>query len=46
MLARHLREVRPELVGLSIRNIDNAAFPEAVSYLPFVCDTVATILGR
>jgi hypothetical protein len=25
----------PEAIGLSLRNIDNVAYPESVSYLPF-----------
>jgi len=31
-----VRTFRPRVVGLSIRNIDNVAFPKSVSYLPDV----------
>ncbi len=30
----------PEVMGLSLRNIDNVAFPETVSYLPFYKEVV------
>lgn len=36
----------PELIGLSIRNIDNLTYPLSVSYLPFiksVTDTIKTL---
>lgn len=33
-LRRRIRDFRPEVVGLSIRNVDNAAYPLTVDYLP------------
>ena len=33
-LEQQLRRFRPDVVGLSIRNIDNAAYPLTVEYLP------------
>ena len=33
-LKRRIRAFRPEVVGVSIRNIDNAAYPLTVDYLP------------
>ena len=33
-LQRQLRSFAPEVVGLSIRNVDNAAYPLTVDYLP------------
>lgn len=32
---------RPEVVGISLRNIDNVSFPQTVSYLPFYKELVA-----
>lgn len=33
-LQQQLREFQPDIIGLSIRNIDNAAYPLTVEYLP------------
>jgi len=33
-LQRRIRAFQPEVIGLSIRNVDNAAFPLTVDYLP------------
>lgn len=33
-VATALREARPEVIGLSLRNVDNCAYPDTVSYLP------------
>ena len=33
-LQRRIRAFRPEVVGVSIRNIDNAAYPLTIDYLP------------
>mgnify|MGYP001824920168 CR=1 FL=1 len=33
-LQRRIRALRPEVVGVSIRNIDNAAYPLTVDYMP------------
>ncbi len=38
-----VRNFRPRVVGLSIRNIDNVAFPRSVSYLPDVHAVVRTL---
>jgi radical SAM superfamily enzyme YgiQ (UPF0313 family) len=40
-LASALRDVRPEVVGISLRNVDNCAFPGTVSYLPHYRRVVA-----
>jgi len=37
------RTYRPHVVGLSIRNIDNVAFPRSVSYIPDVVTVVRTL---
>jgi radical SAM superfamily enzyme YgiQ (UPF0313 family) len=29
-----VRDVRPEAIGISLRNVDNCAYPDTVSYLP------------
>ena len=29
-----MRDVRPEAIGISLRNVDNCAYPDTVSYLP------------
>lgn len=29
-----VRSVRPDVIGLSLRNVDNCAYPDTVSYLP------------
>lgn len=34
---------KPDFVGVSIRNVDNLTFPQSVSYLPAVKDTITTI---
>ena len=33
-LQRRIRAFRPEVIGLSIRNVDNAAYPLTIDYLP------------
>jgi len=33
-LQQRIRSLRPEVVGVSIRNVDNAAYPLTVDYLP------------
>jgi radical SAM superfamily enzyme YgiQ (UPF0313 family) len=33
-VAESVRAVRPEVIGLSLRNVDNCAYPDTVSYLP------------
>jgi len=37
------RNYAPQMVALSIRNVDNVAFPKVVSYLPDVMATVKTV---
>ena len=34
---------RPDIVGISLRNIDNVSFPNYISYLPFYRDVTKTI---
>jgi radical SAM superfamily enzyme YgiQ (UPF0313 family) len=34
-LEESLADFSPEVIGLSLRNIDNVAYPESVTYLPF-----------
>jgi radical SAM superfamily enzyme YgiQ (UPF0313 family) len=34
-LGKSVSDFSPEVIGLSLRNIDNVAYPECVSYLPF-----------
>src|SRR4030043_668666 len=34
-LAQSILDFSPEAIGLSLRNIDNVAYPDTVSYLPF-----------
>lgn len=37
-----IQEFQPEVLGLSLRNVDNVAFPKTVSYLPFFKELVQT----
>lgn len=37
------RTFRPHLTGLSIRNVDNVAFPECVSYIPELASAVMAL---
>lgn len=37
------RLMKPQVVGLSIRNIDNVAFPHSLSYLPELLSVVKTL---
>jgi radical SAM superfamily enzyme YgiQ (UPF0313 family) len=37
------RTFRPQVVGLSIRNVDNVAFPHCLSYLPEVAGVIRTL---
>ncbi len=39
-------EAQPEVVGLSLRNLDNVSYPNYTSYLPFYRQVVATVRGR
>ncbi len=34
-LRKSVLDFSPEAIGLSLRNIDNVAYPESASYLPF-----------
>jgi radical SAM superfamily enzyme YgiQ (UPF0313 family) len=34
-LEKSILNFRPEVIGLSLRNIDNVSYPDTVSYLPF-----------
>jgi radical SAM superfamily enzyme YgiQ (UPF0313 family) len=38
-----VQEVSPDLIGVSIRNVDNLTFPQTVSYLPVVKNIVDKI---
>ncbi len=40
-VATAVREARPEVIGLSLRNVDNCAYPDTVSYLPHYRRVVA-----
>lgn len=42
-LQRRVRAFRPQLVGVSIRNVDNAAYPLTVDYLPGHREVIAAI---
>src|SRR5262245_58741412 len=33
-VAEIVRDVRPEAIGISLRNVDNCAYPQTVSYMP------------
>lgn len=39
-LREAVRAFSPEVIGLSLRNIDNVAYPQSVSYLPFYQEVV------
>ena len=40
-LTEGVRALRPDVVGLALRNVDNAAWPQVVSYLPHYRRVVA-----
>jgi radical SAM superfamily enzyme YgiQ (UPF0313 family) len=40
-LANKLKTYMPDIIGISIRNIDNVSFPNSVSYLSFYKDVVS-----
>lgn len=40
-VAAAVRDARPEVIGLSLRNVDNCAHPDTVSYLPHYRRVVA-----
>jgi len=42
-IARTILDFSPEAIGLSLRNIDNVAYPDTVSYLPFYKEVIARI---
>jgi radical SAM superfamily enzyme YgiQ (UPF0313 family) len=42
-LGKAVNEFRPDAVGLSIRNVDNVAYPNFRSYLPFFKQVVSTL---
>ncbi len=41
-LEQAFRHFQPDVLGLSMRNVDNVAFPETVSYLPFFRELIQT----
>ncbi len=42
-LAARIAEFKPDVVGVSLRNVDNAAYPLTVDYLPRHRETIETI---
>jgi len=42
-LAKSILDFFPEAIGLSLRNVDNVAYPNTVSYLPFYKQVVGRI---
>src|SRR4030042_4120590 len=42
-LAQSILGFAPEAIGLSLRNVDNVAYPDTVSYLPFYKQIVERI---
>jgi len=40
LLKNVLEKTRPELIGISIRNIDNLTYPKSIFYLPYIKETV------
>src|SRR5215470_3646977 len=41
-IQRAVADARPDVVGVSLRNVDNCAFPDTVSYLPHYRRVVST----
>jgi radical SAM superfamily enzyme YgiQ (UPF0313 family) len=39
-VAAAVADVRPDVIGLGLRNVDNCAYPDTVSYLPHYCRVV------
>ncbi|MBN2477467.1 MAG: cobalamin-dependent protein [Pirellulales bacterium] len=42
-MAQHFARHQPQLVGLSLRNVDDCFWPSGASFLPGLCDTVAAL---
>ena len=42
-IAEHIAAYQPDLVGLSLRNLDNVSYPNYLSYLPFYRDVINEI---
>ncbi len=42
-IEKTLTQFRPDVVGLSLRNVDNVSYPNYISYLPFYEKVVQTI---
>ncbi len=42
-LSREVEDFQPDIVGLSLRNVDNVAYPNFRSYLPFFKDVVSRL---
>jgi len=42
-ISEHIQQYQPDLVGLSLRNLDNVSYPNYLSYLPFYREVVDTI---
>src|SRR5262245_23110083 len=41
-LAHAVRAMSPDVVAISLRNVDNCAYPNVVSYLPYYRELVVT----
>lgn len=44
-IAEAARSFEPELIGLSIRNVDNLTYPKTTSYLPYLKDVAEKVRG-
>jgi len=42
-IASSIRAFQPDIIGLSLRNLDNVSYPNYISYLPFYRQVVQTI---
>ncbi len=42
-ITEHIKACQPDLVGLSLRNLDNVSYPNYLSYLPFYREVVNVI---
>ena len=42
-IMKSIKQVTPDFVGVSLRNIDNLTFPRSVSYLPVIKEVVETV---
>ena len=42
-ISEQIKAYQPDLVGLSLRNLDNVSYPNYISYLPFYREVINTI---